>query len=182
LLVAYPGERTLSAGDLTLLTALGAQLAVAVQNARLHERATELGNALLEVLDAERQASRQVNALYEISRSFAQTLSLDSTLAAVTETLVREFGVDAAVIRVPDERGDQFVPRAVHVAESRLADAVRTILERPQPRPARSHEPTLLDGAAIARLGGAHALLRPFLEAGSTAAVLPIETASELLA
>src|SRR5439155_7315517 len=182
LLVAYPGERTLSAGDLTLLTALGAQLAVAVQNARLHERATELGTALYDVLDSERTASRQVNALYDISRSFAQTLSLDSTLAAVTETLVREFGVDAAVIRVPDERGDQFVPRAVHVAETRMDHAVRTILERPQPRPARSHEPLVLDIPTARRLGGAHALLIPFLDKGSTAALLPIATATELLA
>jgi serine phosphatase RsbU (regulator of sigma subunit) len=182
LLIAYPGDTTLGESDLALLSALAAQLAVAVQNARLHERATELGNALYKVLDAERQASRQVNALYEISRSFAQTLSLDSTLAAVTETLVNEFGVDAAVIRVPDERGDQFVPRAVHVAETRLADAVRTILERPQPRPPRTYRPVLLDVEAVTRLGGAHALLRPFLEKGSTAALLPIATSTELLA
>jgi serine phosphatase RsbU (regulator of sigma subunit) len=182
LLIAYPGERQLGESDLALLTALATQLAVAVQNARLHERATELGTALFDVLDSERKASRQVNALYEISRSFAQTLSLDSTLAAVTETLVNEFQVDAAVIRVPDERGDQFVPRAVHVAETRLADAVRTILERPQPRPARSYAPVMLDVAAATRLGGAHALLRPFLEKGSTAALIPIATATELLA
>ena len=93
------------------------------------------------VLESERQTSRQVNALYEISRSFAQSLSLETTLDAVTTTIVEVLGVDAAVIRVPDERGDQFVPRAVHVAESRLDDAVRTILERPQPRPPRSREP-----------------------------------------
>jgi serine phosphatase RsbU (regulator of sigma subunit) len=182
LLVAYPGDRDLTENDVALLTALAAQLAVAVQNARLHERATELGTALYEVLDAERQASRQVAALYEISRSFTQTLSLEKTLQAVTETLVNEFRVDAAVIRVPDARGDELVARAVHVADSRLADAVRTILDRPQPRPPRSYEPVLLDAAAAARLGGAHALLRPFLEAGSTAALLPIATPSELLA
>jgi serine phosphatase RsbU (regulator of sigma subunit) len=182
LLAAYPDGRELGESDLALLTALAAQLAVAVQNARLHERATELGAALAEVLASEREASRQVNALYEISRSFAQTLSLDSTLAAVTETLVNEFHVDAAVIRVPDERGDQFVPRAVHVAETRLADVVRTILERPQPRPPRSYEPIVLDVPTVQRLGGAHALLQPFLEKGSTAALLPIATTSTLLA
>ncbi|HVU78805.1 MAG TPA: GAF domain-containing SpoIIE family protein phosphatase, partial [Gaiellaceae bacterium] len=182
LLTAYPERREVGASDLALLAALATQLAVAVQNARLHEQATELGTALADVLAAEREASRQVNALYEISRSFAQTLSLDSTLAAVTETLVNEFHVDAAVIRVPDERGDQFVPRAVHVAESRLADAVRTILERPQPRPPRSYAPVVLDAAAVTRLGGAHALLRPFLEKGSTAALVPIATTTELLA
>ena len=52
----------------------------------------------------------------------------------------------------------------------------------PQPRPARTHGASLLDAAAAARLGGAHALLIPFLDKGSTAALLPIATASELLA
>jgi GAF domain-containing protein len=182
LLVAFPGGRPIEESDVTLLTSLAAQLAVAVQNARLHEQATELGEALTGVLASERQTSRQVNALYEISRSFAQSLSLETTLAAVTKTIVEVLGVDAAVIRVPDERGDQFVPRAVHVAESRLDDAVRTILERPQPRPPRSLEPLPLDAATALRLGGAHALLVPFLSKGSTAALLPIATATELLA
>ncbi len=182
LLVAYPGARLLAEGDVSLLTSLAAQLAVAVQNARLHERSQELGEALGAVLETERQASRQVNALYEISRSFAQSLSLDTTLDAVTKTIVEVLGVDAAVIRVPDERGDQFVPRSVHVADTRLADAVQVILERPQPRPARSQRAALLDVAAARRLGSAHALLIPFLEKGSTAALLPITTPSELLA
>ena len=84
LLVAYPGDRELSESDLALLTALASQLAVAVQNARLHERATDLGNRLYDVLELEREASRRVTAFYEISRSFTQTLSLDKTLDAVT--------------------------------------------------------------------------------------------------
>jgi serine phosphatase RsbU (regulator of sigma subunit)/uncharacterized protein YigA (DUF484 family) len=182
LLVAYPGDRRLSESDTALAAALAAPLAVAVQNARLHERTRAQEEELTAVLESERLVSRRINALYEISRSFAQTLSLDHTLAAVTETLVRELRVDAAVIRVPDERGDLFVPRAVHVAESRLADAVRTMLGRPQPRPPRTHEPELLDASAAARLGGAHALLIPFLQQGSTAALLPIATATGLLA
>jgi len=182
LLLAYPGGRELGENALALLTALGAQLAVAVQNARLHERATELGAALSDALDAERAASRQLSALYEISSSFTQTLSLDATLAAVTEAVARQFGADAAAIRVPDERGDQLVTRAVHVADTRLAEAVRTILERPQPQPARWRAPALLDAAGAQRLGGAHALLAPFLEKGSTAALIPIATRTELLA
>jgi serine phosphatase RsbU (regulator of sigma subunit) len=182
LLIAYPGEKDVAETDAMLLTALAAQLGVAVQNARLHERTRNQEKELTAVLASERKASRQVNALSEISRSFAQTLSLDSTRAAVAETLVRELGVDAAVIRVPDERGDQFVPRGVHVAEARLAKVVGTILERPQPRPARTLEPLLLDPASARRLGGAHALLLPFLEKGSTAALVPIATATELLA
>ncbi len=182
LLVAYPSEQPLSGNDLALLAALSAQLAVAVQNARLHEQATSLGEALGAALRSERQASRQVAALYEISRSFTQTLSLDATLRAVAETLVRELEIDAAVIRVPDERGDVFVPCAVHVADVRLADAVRAILDHPQRRPRRSSEPRLLALRSLERLGGAHALLRPFLEKGSTAALVPISTPTELLA
>jgi serine phosphatase RsbU (regulator of sigma subunit) len=182
LLVVYPGERDLSESDLALLTALAAQLAVAVQNARLHEQATNLGNRLYDVLELEREASRRVTAFYEISRSFTQTLSLDTTLDAVTTTLVEQLGVDAAVIRVPDERGDQLVAHTVHVAEPRLDAAVSTVLSRPQPLRAGRREPLLLDTAVLARLGGAHALLRPFLDAGSTAAILPIVSATELLA
>ena len=182
LLVAYPGSDTLQEGDVALLAALAAQLAVAVQNARLHEQSKQLGETLADVLASERQSTRQLSALYEISRSFAQSLSLDTTLDAVTSTIIEVLNVDAAVIRVPDERGDQFVPSAVHVADSRLAHPVRTILERPQPRPPRTFEPLLLDAATARRLGGAHALLVPFLEKGSTAALLPIATPTELLA
>jgi serine phosphatase RsbU (regulator of sigma subunit) len=182
LLVVYPGSRELSESDLALITALAAQLAVAVQNARLHERATDLGNRLYDVLELEREASRRVTAFYEISRSFTQTLSLDNTLDAVTTTLVEQLGVDAAVIRVPDERGDQLVAHKVHVAESRLDAAVSTVLGRPQPLRAQRREPLLLDVDVLSRIGGAHALLRPFVEAGSTAALLPIFSATELLA
>jgi serine phosphatase RsbU (regulator of sigma subunit) len=182
-LVVFPGERELPESDGVLLAALASLLAAAVQNARLHERATELGVELGSVLEAERTASRQVGALYEISRSFAQTMSLAATLEAVTQTLVAQLAVDAAVIRVPDERGVELVPRAVHVADSRFAAAVRTILERPQPLPARTPlEPVLLDAADLARLGGAHALLGPFLAKGSTAALVPLASASGLLA
>jgi serine phosphatase RsbU (regulator of sigma subunit)/uncharacterized protein YigA (DUF484 family) len=182
LLVVYPGRRNLGDGDASLVAALAAQLAVAVQNARLHERARASEAELTAVLESERLVSRRVNALYEISRTFTQTLSLERTLHAVTEALVRELNVDAAVIRMPDERGDQFVPMAVHVAESRLGPAVRAILGRPQPRPPRAQEPMLLDAATAERLGGAHALLLPFLLKGSTAAIVPIATASELVA
>src|SRR5579885_2098623 len=82
LLVAYPAARTPTEGDRALLAALAAQLAVAVQNARLHEQAKELGQTLTDVLASERQSTRRLTALYEISRSFAQSLSLDATLDA----------------------------------------------------------------------------------------------------
>ncbi len=74
------------------------------------------------------------------------------------------------------------MPRAVHVADARLTAAVRAILERPQPRPPRTHDPLMLDAELAKRLGGAHSLLLPFLLGGATAALLPVATASELLA
>ena len=119
-----------------------------------------------------------MNALYEISRSFSQTLSLDATLDAVTTTLVEQLGIDAAVIRVPDERGDQLVAHKVHVAESRLDAPVSTVLGRPQPRPRAAPR------AAAARPGDARSPRRrprapPCRSSrqGSTAALLPIATA-----
>src|SRR5579884_4309253 len=182
LLVAYPGLRRLAASERTLLSSLAAQLAVAVQNALLHERTKELGDALSSALDAEREAAKRLGALYEISRSFAQSLSLDTTLDAVAKTVVDVLGVDAAVIRIPGERGDSMVAQAIHVADERLAAAIGTVLRVPQPRTLRAQRPTVLDPASAQRLGGAHALLVPFLERGSTAAVLPIASPSEQLA
>jgi serine phosphatase RsbU (regulator of sigma subunit) len=190
LLAAYPTrDRTLVPNEVQLLEALAGQLAVAVQNAQLHEQAKLLGDERERALLAERQASAQLGALYEISRSFTQTLSLATTLDAVTRTIVDVLEVDAAVIRIPDPRRDVLVPHAVHVADVRLADAVRTVLERPQPlsvapiqRLFRTREPLLLTPATAAAIGGSHALLVPFLEKGSTAAVLPIATPGEVLA
>src|SRR5439155_1740646 len=86
-----------------LLSALAVQLAVAVQNAQLHERAKQLGDERERALDAERAASKRVRALYEISRSFAQSLSLDATLQAVASTAVDVLGVDVAPIATPAE-------------------------------------------------------------------------------
>jgi serine phosphatase RsbU (regulator of sigma subunit) len=189
LLVTYPAAgRELNDAEIGLLEALAGQLAVAVQNAQLHEQAKQLGDALGEALASERQAARQINALYEISRSFAQSLSLETTLEAVTRTIVEVLDVDAAVIRMPDPRRDLLIPRAIHVADVRLAAAVRTVLERPQTlsvnpiqRLFRTGEPLLLGADLVPSLGGSHALLAPFLEKGSTAALLPIATPTEVL-
>jgi serine phosphatase RsbU (regulator of sigma subunit) len=181
ILVAYPGSRRPTAAERALLSALAGQLAVAVQNARLHEEAKELGEALGSVLAAERQAARRLRALYEIASTFTQSLSLERTLDSVTETIVRVLGVDAAVIRVPDERGEALVSGAVHVADDRLAEPVRTILGRPQPF-GHLTKPLTLDAESALRLGGANALLAPFLAKGSTAVVIPIASQVEFLA
>ncbi|HEX3686687.1 MAG TPA: SpoIIE family protein phosphatase [Gaiellaceae bacterium] len=188
LLAVYPAAgRELTENEEQLLRALAAQLAVAVQNARLHEE-TKLADEERKVaLEAEREASRRLQALYEISRVFSESLSLDLTLEAVTRTIVEALEVDAAVLRMPDERGTALEPVAMHVREERLAAPLKAILSPPQPlspvRPNvfRSGRALLLDPRNAASLGPAHEPLVPFLEKGSTAAVIPLATQAEIL-
>jgi serine phosphatase RsbU (regulator of sigma subunit)/putative methionine-R-sulfoxide reductase with GAF domain len=189
-LAVYPRQpRPLTANESALLGALAGQLAVLVQNARLHEHAQELSTEREEALASEREAAKRLNALYEISRSFAQSLSLETTLDVLAESIVTLLGVDAAVIRMPDERGVDLVARAVHVNDDRVDAAARALLSRPQQLPRREllsllerNEPLLLDAERAEGLGGALALLAPFLRKGSSAAVIPIATPAELLA
>jgi serine phosphatase RsbU (regulator of sigma subunit) len=190
ILAVYPREpRPLTASESVLLSSLAAQLAVLVQNARLHERATQLGSDLEQALSSEREAAKRLHALYEISRSFAQSLSLETTLDVLAESIVTLLGVDAAVIRMPDERGIELIARAVHVKDEHVDAAARSLLSRPQQLPRREllalleqREPLLLDADRAEELGGALALLAPFLRRGSSVAVIPIATPAELLA
>ena len=190
LLALYPsGSRPLIGDEPALLVALAAQLAVAVENARLHERATRLGSRLEQTLIAERDAAKRLQALYEVSRSFAQSLSLETTLDVLAESIVTLLGVDAAVIRMPDERGIDFTARALHVDDSRVDAAARALLSRPQPLSdavleslAGSGRPLLVDVETAQELGGSLALLAPFLRKGSSAAVVPILSAGDLVA
>jgi serine phosphatase RsbU (regulator of sigma subunit) len=189
LCVFPPRGRALVENENTLLGALAAQLAVAVQNAQLHERAKQLGEERERALDAERAASRQLRALYEISRSFAQSLSLESTLEAVATTIVDVLDVDVAVLGMPDERRDFLVPRAIKVADPQLDDVARTLLYQPLPfgahplqRLFRLGESFRLTPGTVARIGDRILALRPFLERGWTGAVVPIATTAEVLA
>ncbi|MDX6514563.1 MAG: hypothetical protein QOH73_229, partial [Gaiellaceae bacterium] len=185
----YPARgRTLSENEQALLRALAAQLAVAVQNAQLHEETKRLGAEREQALAAERQAARQLRALYEISRSFAQSLSLERTLEAVAETVVELLDVDAAVIRMLDERRDTLEAHALSVSDVRLAGPLRTILTRPLPltstlaRVFRDRAPLRITPETIGALGEPVDPLLPFLEHGSTAIILPIATPAEVLA
>ena len=54
-------------------------------------------------------------------------------MGAITRTAVELLEVDAAVLRMPDERGESLVPRAIHVPDARLGVALDPILRRPQP-------------------------------------------------
>ncbi|MEO5575252.1 MAG: SpoIIE family protein phosphatase, partial [Gaiellaceae bacterium] len=190
ILVVYPRQRrTLTASERALLTALAAQLAVAVQNARLHERVTLLYDDLKQALFSEQEKSKRLHAQHEISRTFAQSLSLTETLDVLASSIVELLGVDAAVIRMPDERGVELVARSLHVNDERVDPAARVLLSRPQQLQRggllallRWSEPLILDADLAESLGGALALLAPFLRKGSSAAVIPIETPAEFLA
>ena len=179
--------RDLTENEESLLRALGAQLAVAVQNAALHERAERLGAERKEALDAEREAAKRLRALYEISRAFAESLSLDATFEAVARTIVESLDVDAAALRMPDGRGTSLVPVAVHVREDRLTEPLRAVLSLPQPLSPlltsffRNGQARVLDPESAGALGPAHEPLVPFLEKGSSAAIIPLTTQAEIL-
>jgi serine phosphatase RsbU (regulator of sigma subunit) len=183
-----PKGRVLTENESALLLALAAQLAVAVQNAQLHERAKLLGDEREQALQAERAASKQVRALYEISRSFAQSLSLDATLDALASTVLDVLDVDIAVIGLPDERRDWVVPGALKVSEQQLEESVQVIFGRPWPfgahalqRLFRLGEPFVFTPAGLEEIGPASALV-PFVQRGWTGAVVPIATTAEVLA
>ena len=183
LAVYLPRGREVQPNEAALLSALATQLAVAAQNAELHERTERQANELRETVSAERKSAKRVRALYEISRSFTQSLSLDTTLDAVTMAAVELLDADAAVIRVHDARGDRLVPRAPHIADPQL-EPLRPLLEREQAAEELSEKPKplVLDPQAARRLGAPYELLVPFLEQGATAVVVPIATSAELLA
>jgi serine phosphatase RsbU (regulator of sigma subunit) len=189
LLAVYPDRRAVpSESEVALLVALAAQLAVAVQNARLHERTATLAHEREAALKAEREKARQLEAQHAISQSFTESLSLEATLSAVVAAVTSSLGVDAAVIQLPDARNAELVTRALHVSEPRLGEVARTILGRPQPlaseplrRLMRTRRPLPLTAERAAEVGGAYALLAPFLAKGSTALVLPIATPKDVL-
>jgi serine phosphatase RsbU (regulator of sigma subunit) len=190
LLVAYlPRGRRLHANESALLAALAGQLAVAVQNAGLHEETMRLARDREQALRAERRAARRLEAFFEISRAFSESMELEQTVDAVTRTAVELLGVDAAVLRMPEGRGDELVPRSVYVPDPRLAAALGPILRRPQPTArvtglglGSSRRALVLDPVTAERLGGGHELLVPFLKRGSTAAVVPIVASGEIVA
>ena len=181
LAVYLPRGREVEANEWALLSALAAQLAVAAQNAELHERTERQATELQETVASERESAKRLRALYEISRSFAQSLSLDATLDSVTTSAVELLDADAAVIRVLDGRGALLVPRSPYVADPRL-DALRPVLEREQAVDELQNEPLMVDSQTARRLGEPYELLIPFLEQGATALVVPIATSAELLA
>jgi serine phosphatase RsbU (regulator of sigma subunit) len=167
--------------DSSLLAALAGQLAVAVQNAQLHEQTTNLSRQREQALAAELAAERRQRALYEISRSFAEALTLEHTLAALAQTVVQVLDVDAALISMPDGRRELLEPRSLYVADPQLEAPTRVILYRPQPFGVAEVQ-RLFREARPYRLERGHELLEPFLAKGWTGAVVPVGSHSDVMA
>jgi serine phosphatase RsbU (regulator of sigma subunit) len=183
LLAVYPdGRRVTGDRASALLEALAGQLAAAVQNAQVHEEAMRLGSEREQALRGERDAARRLGALYEVSRSFAQSLSLDETLKALARTVVDVLDLDVALVRMPDERRENLVPQALHVRDAQLEPALRPILVRPQPFGNRAVQRLFRDRRSHRLAPGDAAALAPFLRRGWTAAVVPVALPSEVLA
>ena len=187
LLAAYPaGEPAAGEHETALLAALAGQLAVAVQNAQLHEQAKRLGEEREAALAAERAAAGRVRALYEVSRSFAQSLRLDETLDALARTVVEVLDLDAAVVRMPDERREQLVPHAINIREAAFVEPVRTILSQPVPFGQRNVQRLFRERRSFRLAPGPGEqflpALVPFLEKGWTAAVVPVALPTEVVA
>jgi serine phosphatase RsbU (regulator of sigma subunit) len=188
LLALYPAKDGVpDESERGLLEALRNQLAVAVHRASLHEQATLLGSELEHSLRAERQAAAQLRALYEVSRAFAQSLSLQTTLEAAAKTIAELVGIDVAVLYMPDERQEKLEARALHVARGDLEQPMRAILGRSLPL--AGDIARVIKAGLVLRLTHEMAgeddslrLLAPFLERGSTAIVLPVATPKEVLA
>src|SRR6266536_2583681 len=99
-LVAVSPERgrMLTENEESLLRALAAQLAVAVQNAQLHEKVERESGEAKRARDEALAASRRLHALYEISRAFTESLSLKKTLDAVVQTIVEALETAISIV------------------------------------------------------------------------------------
>jgi serine phosphatase RsbU (regulator of sigma subunit) len=159
--------------DATLLAALAGQLAVAVQNAQLHEETTKLSRQREAALASERAAARRQRAVYEISRTFAEGLSLDDMLDALAKTVVEVLDLDAALLAMPDGRRELLEPRSLWVADARLYAPTKVILFRPEPFGSAEVQRLFRDAEPYRILRG-NELLEPFLARGWTAAVVPV--------
>jgi serine phosphatase RsbU (regulator of sigma subunit) len=173
-------------GEEGLLVTLSSQLAVAVQNARLHERTKQLGGVLERTLASERRSARQLRGLWQITNEFARSLSLEGTLEVVAATMVELLGVDAAVVRMPDGRREVLETRSIHVADPALHGAAAAVFGRPRPiddpnfaRVVESRESLLAPGPGSVGLDDP--FLGPFLAKGATAAIVPLVTPAEVV-
>jgi len=116
------------------LAFFGDQIGSAVLNAAEYERECQSRQRAEQLLEEERENSRQVRALHEVSRTFAASLSLDDTMRAVVEAMAHRLDVDAVWIRTPNERGNHMVLQAFYAAQPELSTALERMISAPEMR------------------------------------------------
>ncbi|MCW2928681.1 MAG: hypothetical protein JWM86_2649 [Thermoleophilia bacterium] len=172
-----------TAGRAGMLGAFGRQIGAALLNARSFDRERMLRERTERLLDTERENSRQVRALHEVSRAFANSLSFEETLAAAAEAMTERLDVDAVWIRTLDDRGDSMLLRAFHASYPELAGALERMVAAPESREdpitvevVQSRRAVLVTDPDAEEWSRSELIrrLRPFLQRGSTIAVLPM--------
>ncbi|MCW2956986.1 MAG: hypothetical protein JWO69_1855, partial [Thermoleophilia bacterium] len=165
------------------LSTFGRHVGSAILNARSFARERMVRDRTERMLESERENARQVRALHEVSRAFANSLSFEETLRAVTEAMTDRLDVDAVWIRTVDERGESMLLRAFHASYPELAGALERMVAAPESRDdpitvevLQSRRAVLISDPNEARWAQSELLrrLRPFLQRGSTLAVLPM--------
>ncbi|MCW2950123.1 MAG: hypothetical protein JWN41_1136 [Thermoleophilia bacterium] len=172
-----------AAGRDGTLAAWGRHVGSALLNARRYEREQSVRDHTEHLLETERENARQVRALHEVSRAFANSLSFEETLKAVAEAMTERLDVDAVWIRTLDDRGESMELRAFHASHPELAVALERMVAAPEPRDdpmtvevLQSRRAVLVTDADEADIARSELLRRlsPFLQRGSTLAVLPM--------
>jgi serine phosphatase RsbU (regulator of sigma subunit) len=94
--------------------------------------------------------------------------------------------IDAAVVRMPDERREQLIAHAIHVRDEQLAEPFRGLVAHPVPFGQANVQRLFRDGRAFRLRPRAREQfvpgLAPFLEKGWTGAILPVALPGEVLA
>jgi serine phosphatase RsbU (regulator of sigma subunit) len=172
-----------TAGRAGMLGSFGRQLGTALLNARSFERERAMRAQTQRMLEIERENSRQVRALHEVSRAFANSLSFEETLDAAAEAMADRLDVDAVWIRTLDDRGESMLLRAFHAGYPELAGALERMVAAPESREdpitvevVQSRRAVLVTDPDEEQWSRSELLrrLRPFLQRGSTIAVLPM--------
>ncbi len=172
-----------TAGRAGMLGSFGRQIGSALLNARSFDRERMMRDRTQQLLEAERENSRQVRALHEVSRAFANSLSFEETLDAAAEAMAERLDVDAVWIRTLDDRGDHMLLRAFHASYPELAGALERMVAAPEPREdpitvevVQSRRAVLITDPDEEQWQKSELIrrLKPFLQRGSTIAVLPM--------
>jgi len=105
--IARHREQPFTSREVELLTAIGNQIAVAIENAQLYEKATE--------------RMKEASALHRVSGTLMRTLNLDQLLESILAVLQRSFGYHHCAILLVDEKSDEL---RIEAARGYLRDTV----------------------------------------------------------